>query len=158
MVTNSLRSGDPYRRVTGNAPIRRRFSTSLKTSFSMIAVGTDDLLESSLGFLARSIFWLGLVYSSMPFDSDSGQATGPAEAIGPITAPGLVAACAHGMSEDCRSAVERLRLAADIAAASVGAGEAFRKAATTSRLADAPRSKDKALPTRSSVVLPADSR
>jgi len=73
----------------------------------MIAVGTDDLLESSLGFLARSIFWLGLVYSSMPFDSDSGQATGPAEAIGPITAPGLVAACAHGMSEDRRSAVGR---------------------------------------------------
>ena len=52
-------------------------------------------MERALGFLARSIFWLGLVYSSMPFDSDSGRATGPAEAIGPITAPGLVAACAQ---------------------------------------------------------------
>ena len=115
-------------------------------------------MEGALGFLARSIFWLGLVYSSMPFDSDSGRATGPAEAIGPITAPGLVAAYAHGMSEDCRSAVERLRLAMDVAAASVRAGDAFRKAATTSRLADAPRSKDKASPTHSSLVLPADSR
>jgi hypothetical protein len=105
-----------------------------------------------LGFVARSIFWLGLVYSNMPFDSGSGRATGP------VTAPGPVAACAHGMSEDCRAAVERLRLAADIAAASVGAGDALRKAATTSQLADAPRSKDKLLPSHSSYVLPADSR
>jgi hypothetical protein len=111
-----------------------------------------------LGFVARSIFWLGLVYSSMPFDGGSGRATGPAEAIGPVKLPGPVAACAQGMSEDCRGAVERLRLAMDVAAASVRAGDAFRKAATTSRLADAPRSKDKAPPTRSSSVLPADSR
>jgi hypothetical protein len=124
----------------------------------MVAAGAGGPLERALGFAARSIFWLGLVYSNMPFDSGSGRATGPAEAIGPVTAPGPVAACAHGMSEDCSAAVERLRVAADIAAASVGAGDALREAATTSRFAEAPRSKNKLLPTHSSSVLPADSR
>jgi hypothetical protein len=62
------------------------------------------------------------------------------------------------MSEDCRGAVERLRLAADAAAVSVQAGDALRRAATTSHLADALRLKDKAFPTRSSIVQPADGR
>jgi hypothetical protein len=99
--------------------------------------------------MARSVFWLGLVYSSMPFDGGSS---------GPVTLPGPLAACVHGMSEDCRSAVERLRLAADAAAVSVQAGDVLRKAATTSHLADAPRLRDKVFPTRSSFVQPADSR
>ena len=110
-----------------------------------------------MGFLARSIFWLGLVYSSMPFDGGPGRATGPAAAIGPVTAPGAVAACVHGMSEDCRAAVERLRLAADLAAASVRAGDALRKTAA-SPSAETPAPKDKALPTHSAIVRAADSR
>ena len=102
-----------------------------------------------MGFLARSVFWLGLVYSSMPFDGGS-------DGLVPLT--GSLAACAHGMSEDCRSAVERLRLAADVAAVSVQAGDAIRKAATAPHLADALRPKDKASPARSSLVQAADSR
>jgi hypothetical protein len=117
-----------------------------------------DPLERALGFMARSIFWLGLVYSSMPFDGGSGRATGRAEAIGSVTAPGPVAACVHGISEDCRVAVERLRLGADVAAASVSAGDALRKTATASHLADALRPKDKAPPTHSSFVRAAESR
>ena len=119
----------------------------------MIAVGTDDLLESSLGFLAALLARSGLQLHA--FRQRFGGRRPARRRRWSGTKPGLVAACAHGMSEDCRSADEE-RLAANIAAASVGAGEAFRKAATTSRLADAPRSKDKALPTRSSVVRNAD--
>ena len=114
----------------------------------MVAIGSGRLLERSLGFLARSVFWLGLVYSAMPFDGSGG----------PVALPGPLAACAHGMSDDCRSAVERLGLAADVAALSVQAGDALRKAATAPHSADEPRSKDKAWPTRSSSVQPIDSR
>ncbi len=123
----------------------------------MVAGGAGGLVESALGFLARTVFWLGLVYSSMPFDSGSGRATSPAEAIGPVTAPGPVAACVHGISEECRAAVERLRLAADVAAASVRAGDALRKAAA-SHSAETPASKDKASLTHSSFVRAAESR
>ena len=114
----------------------------------MIAEHSGGFWERSLGFLARSVFWLGLVYSSMPFDSGSG---------GLVPLPGPLVACAHGMSDDCRSAVEKLRLAADVAAVSVQAGDALRKAATASQRTDAPKSKDKASPLRSSSVQPADS-
>ena len=86
----------------------------------MVAIGSGRLLERSLGFVARSVFWLGLVYSAMPFDGSGG----------PVALPGPLAACVHGMSDDCRSAVERLGLAADVAALSVQAGDALRKAAT----------------------------
>jgi hypothetical protein len=108
----------------------------------------------ALGFVARSIFWLGLVYSSMPFDDGSAPA---ARRQGMATAalPDPVAACAQGSPGDCRSAAERLRQAADIAAASLRAGDALRKA-PTSHLADGPTSK--ASPPNRPVLQPADSR
>jgi hypothetical protein len=116
----------------------------------MVAAGAGRPSERALGFVARSIFWLGLVYSNMPFDNDSRRSAVPTQAVGPVASPGPVAACAQGMSETCRAAVERLRLAADIAAVSFGAGDALRKAAATSRLADPRRSKDKLPPTQDS--------
>jgi hypothetical protein len=113
--------------------------------------------EKALGFVARTIFWLGLVYSSMPFDEGSAPAAARRQAIASAALPDPVAACARGSSADCRSAVERLRLAADIAAESLRAGDALRKAAT-SHLADGPASKDKASPPLRSFVHPPDSR
>jgi hypothetical protein len=83
----------------------------------------------------------------MPFDG------GPGRAIG----PGAVAACVHGMSEDCRAAVERLRLAAELAAASVRAGGALRKTAAFPS-GETPARTDKALPTHNAIVRAAESR
>jgi len=113
--------------------------------------------EKALGFVARTIFWLGLVYSSMPFDEGSAPAAARRQAIASAALPAPIAACAQGSSEDCRSVVERLRLAADIAAESLRAGDALRKA-TTSRLADGPASKDKGSPPLRSFVHPPDGR
>jgi hypothetical protein len=89
----------------------------------------------------------------MPFDDGSASKRGIASAA----LPDPVAACAQGSSADCRSAVEKLRLAAEIAAASLRAGDALRKAAA-SRSADGPASKDKASPPHRPLVQPADSR
>jgi hypothetical protein len=113
--------------------------------------------ELALGFVARTIFWLGLVYSSMPFDEGSAPGAARRQGIASAALPDPVAACAQGSSADCRAAVDRLRLAADVAAASLRAGDALRKAAT-SRLADGPTSKDKASPAHGPFVQPADSR
>ncbi len=115
--------------------------------------------ELALGFVARTIFWLGLVYSSMPFDEGSAPGAARRQGIASAALPDPVAACAQGSSADCRAAVDRLRLAADVAAASLRAGDALRKAASaTSRLADGPTSKDKASPAHGPFVQPADSR
>ena len=113
--------------------------------------------EWALGFVARTIFWLGLVYSSMPFDEGSVPGATRREGVASAALPDPVAACAQGSSGDCRSAVDRLRLAADIAAASLRAGDALRKAAT-SHLADGPTSKEKGPPPHRPFVEPADSR
>lgn len=112
--------------------------------------------EKALGFVARTIFWLGLVYSSMPFD-DGSAPLARRQGIAPAALPDPVAACAQGSPGDCRSAVERLRLAADIAAASLRAVDALRKAAA-SHSADGPTSKDKAPPPHKLFDQPADSR
>jgi hypothetical protein len=66
-----------------------------------------------MGFIARTIFWLGLVYSAMPLDFGSLFSDRP---------PGMadanpLAACARGVTEDCRQRVGELRKALDAAAA-----------------------------------------
>ncbi len=66
-----------------------------------------------MGFIARTIFWLGLVYSAMPLDFGSliaDRAPGTADA-------NPLAACAGGVTEDCRRRVGELRKALDAAAA-----------------------------------------
>ena len=119
-----LRSGDPYRRYR-QTQFDDDFRQVRKHRSLWSPSARADLLERALGFVARSIFWLGLVYSSMPFDSGSGRRPGS----GGGDWPGDVAQPGRGLrtrpSEDCRSAVERLRLAMDVAAASVRAGDAF---------------------------------
>ena len=116
-----------------------------------------------MGFVARSVFWLGLVYSSMPFDHEPA-----APAIQPDQWPGPLAACARGMSEDCRRAIERLRLAAEIAGASVKIGEALLQAPPKPSSADAHAPKDIATkvaasraiaePSRGALTRPVDGR
>ena len=61
-----------------------------------------------MGFLARTIFWLGLVYSAMPLDFGSLVSDTPA---------GAVARCARSPTEDCRKRIEDLRKTVDAAAA-----------------------------------------
>ena len=100
-------------------------------------------LERTLGFLARSIFWLGLVYSSMPFDSGSRPTISPASAIAPAAALGPIAACAQGLTEDGDAAVEKLRLAAEIASFSARTSELARPPPMKPHSADTLSLKDK---------------
>ena len=82
-----------------------------------------------MGFVARTIFWLGLVYSAMPLDFGSLISDRP-----PI--PGDPrAACARGATEDCRQRLGELRKALD-AAAALGIGDRIAAAAKTSAPAD----------------------
>ena len=114
-------------------------------------------LERALGFLARSIFWLGLVYSSMPFDSGSAPAITPASAIAPAAALGAMAACAQGLTEDCRGAVEKLRLATEIASVSSPVSELARPPPMKPHSADTLSPKDKTPRLRPPLVRPPDS-
>jgi hypothetical protein len=66
-----------------------------------------------MGFIARSIFWLGLVYSAMPLDFGS-LISAPAPNLADANP---LAACAQGAPEDCRRRVEDLRKALTAAAA-----------------------------------------
>ena len=84
--------------------------------------------RNALGFVTKSVFWLGLVYSSMPFDERIAP-TMP-RSIGPAALSGPLAACTDGMLKDCRNAVKRLRLAAEIVTAS---GDLLHKSLTKDR-------------------------
>ena len=66
-----------------------------------------------MGFIARTIFWLGLVYSAMPLDLGSLIA----DRVSGVTDGNPLAACAGGLTEDCRLRVGALRKALDAAAA-----------------------------------------
>ena len=66
-----------------------------------------------MGFIARTIFWLGLVYSAMPLDFGSlipGQ-------VAALTGDNPLAPCVRGVAEDCRRRVGELRKALDTAVA-----------------------------------------
>jgi hypothetical protein len=100
-------------------------------------------LERALGFLARSIFWLGLVYSSMPFDSGPAPAITPVSAIAPAAALGAMGACAEGLTEGGDAAIEKLRLAAEIASFSARTSELARPPPMKPHSADTLSPKDK---------------
>ena len=65
-----------------------------------------------MSFVARTIFWLGLVYSAMGLDFGSLLSDRPA--AGDASA---LARCAHGLTSDCRRQLETLRKTVDAAAA-----------------------------------------
>ena len=105
-----------------------------------------------MGFVTKSVFWLGLVYSSMPFDERIAPAT--LRSIGPAALSGSLAACDHGMSEDCRNAIKKLRLAAEIVAAS---GDLLHKSLTKPDLTTPPAARDRVSPPDGGVVRPVES-
>ncbi len=105
-----------------------------------------------MGFVTKSVFWLGLVYSSMPFDERMTPAT--PRSIGRAALSGPLATCDHGMSEDCRNAIKNLRLAAEIAAAS---GDLLRKSPTKSDLTESPAAGDRTSAPGGGPVRPAES-
>ena len=79
-----------------------------------------------MGFLARTIFWLGLVYSAMPLDFGSLVSDTPA---------GALARCARSPTEDCRKRIEDLRKTVD-AAAALGLIDRLAEAGATSLAKD----------------------
>ena len=107
--------------------------------------------RNALGFVTKSVFWLGLVYSSMPFDERIAPTT--LRSIGPAALSGPLAACNHGMSEDCRNAIKRLRLAAEIVTAS---GDLLHKSLTKTDLTARPGVKDRTSPPDGGLVRPAE--
>jgi hypothetical protein len=64
-----------------------------------------------VGFTARTIFWLGLVYSAMPLDFGS-LVPGPMAAL---TENALLAPCVRGGVRDCQRRLGELRKALDTA-------------------------------------------
>jgi hypothetical protein len=98
-----------------------------------------------MGFVARSAFWLGLVYAAMPFDSGSPIAlapTGTATSAAASSSLASLASAAIGTSrpnqEGWKSAVE--------AAAALCSHNCFRP--PPAGLTDAPARKDPAAPPR----------
>ena len=66
-----------------------------------------------MGFVARTIFWLGLVYSAMGLDFRSILSDAPAGLAG----ANPLARCAHGLTDDCRRQLDDLRRTVDAATA-----------------------------------------
>ncbi len=71
-----------------------------------------------MGFIARTIFWLGLVYSAMPLDFGSLIS----DRVASLTNGNPLAPCVRGVAEDCRRRVGELRKALDASAAAGLAG------------------------------------
>jgi hypothetical protein len=64
--------------------------------------------EGPLGFVAKSAFWLGLVYSAMPFDSGKPNAFAPMTAAASYSGYplGTYASVLRQNADDWRSAIE----------------------------------------------------
>ncbi len=58
-----------------------------------------------MGFIARTIFWLGLVYSAMPLDFGS---LIPGQVVA-LAGDNPLAPCVRGGAKDCRTRVGELR-------------------------------------------------
>jgi len=98
-----------------------------------------------MGFVAKSAFWLGLVYSAMPFDSGgptalapTGTALSPAASSSFGSLASAATATARQNQDHWESAVE--------AAAALGVTNCFR--ASPAGLTDAPGRRDPAEPPR----------
>ena len=97
-----------------------------------------------MGFVAKSVFWLGMVYSAMQFDSGSPIAVAPAATALPGSSlKGFASAVVPSLGQsqdDWKSAVE--------VAAALCAHNCFRPSPTGLRLTDAPARKDRVEPSR----------
>jgi hypothetical protein len=97
-----------------------------------------------MGLVAKSVFWLGMVYSAMPFDSVSPIAVAPAATAMPGSSlsgfAGAVVPSLGQTQDDLKSAVE--------VAAALCAHHCFRPSPTGLSLTDAPGRKDRVEPSR----------
>ena len=99
-----------------------------------------------MGFVAKSAFWLGLVYSAMPFDSGKPNAFAPMTAAAPYSGYPLgtyaSATTLRQNADDWRSAIE--------VAASLCARDCSSAAPAKQRSNNAPTLKERAAPGRRS--------
>jgi hypothetical protein len=79
------------------------------------------LLEAAVGFVAKSEFWLGLVYAAMPFDSGSPIALAPTATAMPRAASSSLRTHAAAAIPASRQNKVDWKSAAEIAAASIRA-------------------------------------
>ena len=100
-----------------------------------------------MGFVARSAFWLGMVYSAMPFDSGGPIARAPTATAMPRAAGSSLESFASAMIPSSRQNQDGWKSAVEVAAA-LCAHNCFRPSPAGVSLANAPARKDRAEPAR----------
>ena len=99
-----------------------------------------------MGFVAKSAFWLGLVYSAMPFDLGKPSAFAPMTAATPYSGYPL-GTYASAVNSTLRQNADDWRPAIEVAA-SLGARDCAGAAPAKGRSNDAPALKERAAPGR----------
>ena len=98
-----------------------------------------------MGFVAKSVFWLGLVYSAMPFDSGTPIALAPTPGAMPREAGSSLDSLAAAVIPAARQNPEGWKSAAEVAAA-LCAPNCLRAAAAGLSSTGGPPGKDSADP------------
>jgi len=100
-----------------------------------------------MGFVVKSAFWLGMVYSAMPFDSGSPIALAPTATAMPPAASSSLESLASAVIPSSRQNQDGWKSAVEVAAA-LCAHNCFRPSPAGLSLTDAPARKDRAEPSR----------
>ncbi len=100
-----------------------------------------------MGFVAKSTFWLGLVYFAMPFDSGSPIALAPTATAMPRAAGSSFESLASAVIPSSPQNQDRWKSAVE-AAAALCAHDCFRPSPAGFSFTDAPARKDRAEPSR----------
>jgi hypothetical protein len=98
-------------------------------------------------FVAKSAFWLGLVYSAMPFDSGSPTALAPTVTAMPGAASSSLQSFASAVIPDSRPNQDGWKSAVEVAAA-LCADNCFRPSPSGLNSTDTAARKDRAEPSR----------
>lgn len=93
-----------------------------------------------MGFVAKSTFWLGMVYSAMPFDSGSPIALAPTATAMPPVASSSLESLASAVIPSSRQNQDGWKSAVEVAAA-LCAHNCFRPSPAGLSLTDAPAGK-----------------
>jgi hypothetical protein len=100
-----------------------------------------------MGFVAKSAFWLGMVYSAMPFDSGSPVALAPAAAGKPRADSSSLETIANSVIPSLSQTQDGWKSAAEVAAR-LCAHNCFRPSPASLSLIDAGARTDQAEPAR----------
>jgi hypothetical protein len=103
-------------------------------------------LEAAMRFVAKSVFWLGLVYSAMPFDSGTPIALAPTPGAMPGEASSSLESLAAAVIPAARQNPDGWKSAVEVAAA-LCAPNCLRAAAARLSPTGGPPAKDPAGPT-----------